>query len=242
MLRRLDAGETPTEDQDPVRPRRLGSIDRAHPSGSCHSHRSGSVCYHSREMQGPIHDVFDQFKQQLPDSDPAETRRVDRVARLGRRDGGRGPSPVHPVSAPQARAPAQPRPAAADPDPLHQHDLARAGAGLPRRRGDGAAHPADDPLERAWRWSCAPTPAAPGIGGHLSTYAIAASLYEVGFNHFFRGKDDGHGRPDLLPGPRGAGHLRPRLPRGPADRGAARPLPAGGRARRRACRATRTRG
>src|SRR5665811_1945396 len=28
-----------------------------------------------------------------------------------------------------------------------------------------------------------------GIGGHLATYASAASLYEVGFNHFFRGKD-----------------------------------------------------
>ncbi len=30
-----------------------------------------------------------------------------------------------------------------------------------------------------------------GQGGHLSTYASAASLYEVGFNHFFRGKGDG---------------------------------------------------
>ncbi len=30
-----------------------------------------------------------------------------------------------------------------------------------------------------------------GIGGHLATYASAASLLEVGFNHFFRGKDDG---------------------------------------------------
>jgi len=29
----------------------------------------------------------------------------------------------------------------------------------------------------------------PGIGGHLSTYASAAALYEVGFNHFFRGKE-----------------------------------------------------
>jgi pyruvate dehydrogenase E1 component len=29
----------------------------------------------------------------------------------------------------------------------------------------------------------------PGIGGHLATYASAATLYEVGFNHFFRGKD-----------------------------------------------------
>src|SRR5918996_1018510 len=30
---------------------------------------------------------------------------------------------------------------------------------------------------------------SPNIGGHISTYASAASLYEVGFNHFFRGKD-----------------------------------------------------
>ena len=32
-----------------------------------------------------------------------------------------------------------------------------------------------------------------GIGGHISTYASAATLYEVGFNHFFRGKKDGDG-------------------------------------------------
>ena len=30
-----------------------------------------------------------------------------------------------------------------------------------------------------------------GLGGHLSTYVSAAALYEVGFNHFFRGKSDG---------------------------------------------------
>src|SRR3712207_5130162 len=28
-----------------------------------------------------------------------------------------------------------------------------------------------------------------GVGGHISSYASSASLYEVGFNHFFRGKD-----------------------------------------------------
>jgi len=28
-----------------------------------------------------------------------------------------------------------------------------------------------------------------GVGGHISTYASSASLYEVGFNHFFRGHD-----------------------------------------------------
>jgi pyruvate dehydrogenase E1 component len=31
-----------------------------------------------------------------------------------------------------------------------------------------------------------------GIGGHISTYASAATLYEVGFNHFFKGKGDNH--------------------------------------------------
>ena len=46
-----------------------------------------------------------------------------------------------------------------------------------------------------------------GVGGHISTYASSASLYEVGFNHFFRGKDhpgggdhiyfQGHGSPGM---------------------------------------------
>ncbi|HEY5488927.1 MAG TPA: pyruvate dehydrogenase (acetyl-transferring), homodimeric type, partial [Candidatus Limnocylindrales bacterium] len=38
---------------------------------------------------------------------------------------------------------------------------------------------------------------APGIGGHLATYASAATLYEVGFNHFFHGKD-AEGRGDQV--------------------------------------------
>jgi len=28
------------------------------------------------------------------------------------------------------------------------------------------------------------------IGGHISTYASAATLYEVGFNHFFRARSE----------------------------------------------------
>jgi pyruvate dehydrogenase E1 component len=38
-------------------------------------------------------------------------------------------------------------------------------------------------------WS--PTRTVPGleVGGHIATYQSSASLYEVGFNHFFRGKD-----------------------------------------------------
>jgi len=36
-----------------------------------------------------------------------------------------------------------------------------------------------------------------GIGGHISTYASSATLYEVGFNHFFRGPD-GDELPDIV--------------------------------------------
>ncbi|MDQ1735899.1 MAG: pyruvate dehydrogenase component [Pseudonocardiales bacterium] len=37
-----------------------------------------------------------------------------------------------------------------------------------------------------------------GVGGHIATYASAASLYEVGFNHFFRGKDLASGTGDQV--------------------------------------------
>lgn len=58
--------------------------------------------------------------------------------------------------------------------------------------------PGDEELERRYRhwirWNAAITvhrAQRPGIGvgGHISTYASAASLYEVGHNHFFRGQD-----------------------------------------------------
>jgi pyruvate dehydrogenase E1 component len=60
--------------------------------------------------------------------------------------------------------------------------------------------PGDEYLERRIRafirWNAAvmvvrANDRSESIGGHLSTYASSASLYEVGFNHFFRGKDDG---------------------------------------------------
>ena len=60
--------------------------------------------------------------------------------------------------------------------------------------------PGDEHLERRIRafirWNAAvmvvkANKHADGIGGHLSTFASSAALYEVGFNHFFKGKDDG---------------------------------------------------
>ena len=58
--------------------------------------------------------------------------------------------------------------------------------------------PGDEFLERRSRayvrWNAAMTVHRAqrpqiGVGGHISSYASSASLYEVGMNHFFRGKD-----------------------------------------------------
>ena len=82
-----------------------------------------------------------------------------------------------------------------------------------------------------------------GIGGHISTYASSATLYEVGFNHFFRGHGaHGRRRPRLLPGPRLARHVRPRLPRRPAHRSSSSRTSAASCSRAAACRRIRTRG
>ena len=60
--------------------------------------------------------------------------------------------------------------------------------------------PGDFELERHLRayirWNAAAmvvraNKTADGIGGHLSTFASSAALYEVGFNHFFKGREDG---------------------------------------------------
>ncbi len=67
-------------------------------------------------------------------------------------------------------------------------------------REEQAWFPGDEPsekrLRRILRWNAAvmvvnANKHAEGIGGHLSSYASSAMLYEVGYNHFFRGKEDG---------------------------------------------------
>ncbi|HEX6231847.1 MAG TPA: pyruvate dehydrogenase (acetyl-transferring), homodimeric type [Jiangellaceae bacterium] len=56
-----------------------------------------------------------------------------------------------------------------------------------------------------------------GVGGHISTYASSASLYEVGFNHFFRGKQHPGGGDQIYfqghasPGIYARAHLEGRL-------------------------------
>ncbi len=49
------------------------------------------------------------------------------------------------------------------------------------------------------------------VGGHIASYASAATLYDVGFNHFWHAaSDDAWRRPRVRPGPFGARHLRAR--------------------------------
>jgi pyruvate dehydrogenase E1 component len=137
-----------------------------------------------------MHEIFDQFKQQLPDVDPAETQEwLDSLDAV-----------VSEAGAERARF-------------IVYKLLKRARqlqVGLPPLTQTRYVNtisteqeppfPGDEAMEhrvrRMIRWNALAmvlraNSRFEGIGGHLSTYASAASLYEVGFNHFFRGRDDG---------------------------------------------------
>ncbi len=89
-----------------------------------------------------------------------------------------------------------------------------------------AEFPGDEKIERtfrAWmRWNAAmlvhraQRPGV-GVGGHISTFASSASLYEVGFNHFFKGQDHASGGDQIFiqghasPGPYARAFLEGRL-------------------------------
>ncbi|PZR64435.1 MAG: pyruvate dehydrogenase (acetyl-transferring), homodimeric type [Chloroflexi bacterium] len=139
-----------------------------------------------------MHEIFDQFKQQLPDIDPTETQEwIDSLDAV-----------VDQAGPERARF-------------LVYKLLKRARqrqVGLPplvQTRYINTISPEQEPyfpgdeaielrIRRIIRWNALAmvlraNTRFEGIGGHLSTYASAASLYEVGFNHFFRGHDDGPG-------------------------------------------------
>ena len=68
------------------------------------------------------------------------------------------------------------------------------------------------------------------VGGHIASFASAATLYDVGYNHFWRARTDTR-EGDLLfaQGHSAPGHLRARFPARAAHRGTARQFPPGGR-------------
>ncbi|HRB02495.1 MAG TPA: pyruvate dehydrogenase (acetyl-transferring), homodimeric type [Ilumatobacteraceae bacterium] len=135
--------------------------------------------------------IFDGYVNQLPDSDPGETQEwldsLDAVVDVHGKTRARF---LLTKLLEKARASQVSFPATVSTPYLNT---------IPREAEPW--FPGDDHLERRIRafarWNAAAmvvraNNAAEGIGGHLATYASSASLYEIGFNHFFRGKDDGN--------------------------------------------------
>ncbi|HET7636142.1 MAG TPA: pyruvate dehydrogenase (acetyl-transferring), homodimeric type [Candidatus Limnocylindria bacterium] len=139
-------------------------------------------------MATPMHEVFDQFKQQLPDIDPTETQEwIDSLDAVVQQE---GPDRARYIIYKLLKRARQLQ------------------VGLPQltqTRYINTISPEQEPyfpgdetmelrIRRMIRWNALAmvmraNTRYEGIGGHLSTYASAASLYEVGFNHFFRGPD-----------------------------------------------------
>src|SRR5256714_4664838 len=137
-----------------------------------------------------MHDVFDEFKHQLPDIDPNETQEwIESLDALVKQSGADRARFVLYKILKRARM-------------LH--------VGLPpltQTRYINTISPEQEPyfpgdeamelrIRRMIRWNALAmvlraNTRFEGLGGHLSTYASAASLYEVGFNHFFKGGPDG---------------------------------------------------
>ena len=133
---------------------------------------------------------FDQFKQQLPDTDPAETQEwLDALDQIHSQEGDERARFVLYKLLKRSRQ-------------LH--------VGLPpltQTRYINTISPEQEPffpgdeelehrIRRLIRWNAVAmvmraNDRFTGIGGHLATYASAATLYEVAFNHFFHGKDGG---------------------------------------------------
>jgi pyruvate dehydrogenase E1 component len=142
---------------------------------------------------------FDEFKHQLPDIDPAETQEwIDALDQIHSQEGDERTRFLLYKILKRARQ-------------LH--------VGLPpltQTRYINTISPEQEPffpgdeelerrIRRLIRWNAVAmvlraNNRAPGIGGHLATYASAATLYEVGFNHFFRGKDAAAGVDASAPG------------------------------------------
>ncbi len=132
-------------------------------------------------------DVYGDFKRQLPDADPQETQdwidSLDSVVRTAGADRAQfllykvlkrarqlqiGLPPLTQTRYINTISPEQEPPFPGDEEIEHR-------------------------IRRMVRWNAVAmvlraNNLTPGIGGHLATYASAATLYEVGFNHFLRGK------------------------------------------------------
>ena len=143
-------------------------------------------------MTDPTPIITDGIPSQLPDTDPAETREwLDSLASVIQHEGRDRARFLLLKLLESARASHVGVPALTSTDYINTIP--------PERQPE---FPGDLDLERSIRryirWNAAvmvtraQRPGV-GVGGHIATYASAATLYDVGFNHFFRGKEGGHG-------------------------------------------------
>src|SRR6266540_2158064 len=186
-----------------------------------------SVCTPTISLmqERPVHEVFDEFKRQLPDIDPDETQEwLDSLDALVKAGGVERARFVLFKLLKRAR---------------------QLQIGLPpltQTRYINTISPEQEPyfpgdeamelrIRRMIRWNAVAMVLRanhhyPGIGGHLATYASAATLYEVGFNWFFRGRDDGQPGDQIFyqghaaPGIYARAFLEGRLDTNALDRGA----------------------
>jgi pyruvate dehydrogenase E1 component len=136
-----------------------------------------------------VHEVFDEFKRQLPDVDPDETQEwIESLDALVEQAGPERARFVLYKLLKRARMLQVGLP------PLTQTRYINTIS--PEQEPE---FPGDEEMEHRIRqfirWNAVAMVVRAnhhyeGIGGHLATYASSATLYEVGFNHFFRGKDD----------------------------------------------------
>ncbi len=139
-----------------------------------------------------VHEVFDEFKRQLPDVDPDETQEwIESLDALVEQAGPERARFVLYKLLKRARMLQIGLP------PLTQTRYINTIS--PEQEPE---FPGDEEMEHRIRqfirWNAVAMVVRANhhyeaIGGHLATYASSATLYEVGFNHFFRGKDDAGG-------------------------------------------------
>jgi pyruvate dehydrogenase E1 component len=135
--------------------------------------------------------VYDAFKNQLPDIDPEETQEwIEALDSIIETSPGRARFLLHRILH-HARSRQIGLPSMVSTDYINTI----APEEEPYFPGDEAV---EKRIRQIIRWNAAAMVLRAnknwnGIGGHLATYASLASLIEVGFNHFFRGKDDAGG-------------------------------------------------
>ena len=136
--------------------------------------------------------MFDQFKSQLPDIDPQETDEwLESLQSVIEVDGPQRAGYILRAILKRARELNVGIPALIQTPYINT---------IPPE--EEPSFPGDDVMEkrirRIIRWNAMAmvqraNKRFPGIGGHISTYASSASLYETGFNHFFRGPNSSTG-------------------------------------------------